>query len=148
MCRSPACPDHRYVRSRVRAAGSLAALRFTKRLHGVSKLQLKTLARLKPSQKLPADLRQLPTDEAFAEGLLAALGLPRAAYRLDGAFVTIASTLVPFLLAMEHTGHEADAEAAEAVHAALSAPTKDAASRRRQERANFTLTPYCCCEAY
>ena len=112
--------DVRYVQSRVRAAGSLAALRFTKRLQGVVDVQLTTLQRLKDHAKeLPSALQKVLSEAdptMFAKELLRSLGLLESNYRLTDTSVTIASAVCPFLAGMQSEGRGPfDAEAAKAI---------------------------------
>jgi len=115
--RAPRQFDMRYVQSRVRAAGSLAALRFTKKLQGVVELKISTLLRLQQQSALPAALRQMPATDgaAFVTALLMALGISSSSFRISGQTVTIASSTSPHLAAMESEGPSADLEAATAV---------------------------------
>ena len=80
--------DPTYVRSRVRAAGTLAALRFTKRMHLLVVVQLDSLLRLRDEPSVQAQLGSTPpgeTAEAFARRLLLACGLSPATFRFGGS---------------------------------------------------------------
>ena len=139
--------DAPYVRTRIAAAGSLAALKFTKKLQGGSELQVSTLARLRRpphAAALPAELREGGAadcdDVEFARALLGCLGLPPHTLRVrdEGGSprVEIASGLLPFLVAMEAQGAAADAAAVAGV-AELAAAVRSgesAAARRQAER--------------
>ena len=113
--------DLRYVRSRVRAAGSLAALRFMKKLYsGSGTLQLKTLARLREPKvlsKLPSALHvQSQTDAEFTAALLELVGVPAHHFRIasEDGVVHMCTALLPFLSAMEESPGEATDQAAAA----------------------------------
>ena len=115
---APRSFDSEYVRSRVRAAGSLAALKFMKRLQGGGKLSYKTLRRLqaKPHvEKLPAALRTEKDEQKFASGLLKALGVPVQHFRATDDGVTLSTGLVPYLVVMEEQGEATDADAAKKI---------------------------------
>ena len=139
--------DAPYVRTRIAAAGSLAALKFTKKLQGGSELQVSTLARLRRpphAAALPAELRDAGAancdDVEFARALLGCLGLPPHTLRMrdeDGSpRVEIASGLLPFLVDMEAQGAAADAAAAARVAELATAVRhgESAAARRQAER--------------
>ena len=109
--------DPHYVRSRVRAAGTLSALKFTKRLQGVVDIKLATLMRLNEQPALPAKLKEVAANgaPAFATELLQALGLQPSSFTMSADAVTVASSMCPYLAAMQSDGRVADKLAAEAV---------------------------------
>ena len=126
------------VRERVRAAGSLSALKYTRKLMPGS-LPLEVIARLqKPphSAKLPAEVRAETDPAKFATALMVALGVPMGQVRIEGTALRVSTALVPFLAAMVEKGEAADADAAVAVEK-MSADVKARtdAQRRQQEKA-------------
>ena len=135
--------DAAFVRTRLRAAGTLASLMFLRKLMPGA-LKFGTIARLrKPPHlaSLPKALSTPPepldTDAKFGEALMAALGVPKTQYAVDAAKgeVRVATSLVPFLAAMEEKGEVADAAAAAAVaKMCAEAATRTEASRREAER--------------
>ena len=119
---APPCPlVHRYVRSRVRAAGTLAALRFTKRMNLLVVIKLRSLHRLKDQGVLPEPLRAAGAAgagatpeaelEAFARRLLLACGLPTSSFRFSADAVQVASPDMLFLSELEGKPGGADADA-------------------------------------
>ena len=135
--------DGAFVRTRLRAAGTLASLMFLRKLMPGA-LKFGTIARLrKPPHlaslppALSAPPEPLDTDAKFGEALMTALGIPKTQYAVDAAKgeVRVATSLVPFLAAMEEKGEVADAAAAEAVgKMCAEAATRTEASRREAER--------------
>jgi len=142
LAKQPRLFDARYVRSRVRAAGSLAALRFTKRLQLLAVVKLSTLERLKPFLKgrsgLPAELHRAIEGASGGEGgkgeeqaagayfarqLLLACGLPTSAFRIGGDGLTIASADLRFLSEMQSVGSSVDAKVSEQLVGLIEAAT-------------------------
>ena len=134
----PRAFDARYVRSRLRAAGSLGALRFLKKVQGTACVALRTLERLRRpphAAALPPTLRDdaMPAAE-WAAALLDTVGVPSTLYRIVDGSITLCTALVPWLTAMEDEGASADAAAADAVRRALAPlPQQSGAARRRDE---------------
>ena len=136
---APRTFDSEYVRSRVRAAGSLSALKFMRKLQGGGEIQLSTLMRLRAKKELldqlPASLHKVTEPAAFAEALLVALKVPREHFRVAGDVVTMCTALLPFVGAMETEGPSADAAAAAQIATHVKAATVwEEGERRRAER--------------
>ena len=155
LAKQPRLFDARYVRSRVRAAGSLAALRFTKRLQLLAVVKLSTLERLKPFLKgrsgLPAELHRAIEGASGGEGgkgeeqaagayfarqLLLACGLPTSAFRIGGDGLTIASADLRFLSEMQSVGSSVDAKVSEQLVGLIEAAT----ANQKQSGASTSYT--------
>ena len=127
------------VRQKVRAAGTLSALKFVRKLMPGT-LKMATLVRLaaKPHvDKLPKPLQAIkPADKRkFAMELMTVLGVPADQVRYEGDDVHVSTALVPFLAAMEEKGAEADAAAADAVATmAAEVVQRTEAQRRKREQ--------------
>ena len=127
------------VRQKVRAAGTLSALKFVRKLMPGT-LKMATLVRLaaKPHvDKLPKPLQAIkPADKRrFAAELMSVLGVPADQVRYEGDDVHVTTALVPFLAAMEEKGEAADAAAADAVATmAAEVVQRTEAQRRKKEQ--------------
>ena len=136
----PGLFDSAYVRSRLRAAGSLAALKFLKKVQGGGSLAFRTLERLRSKLEatggLPPPLDAAKQTADFAHALLTGLDVPAGQFRVTSDAVALCTGLVPFLVRMETHGEEADLEAVSEVRRCLNEPqAMGDVERRRAERA-------------